>query len=291
MNSMTGYGRATCEIDGRRLVVEVRSLNHRFFDLKLRVPWADGGLEVAVQAAIRKQIERGALTLTVRDDAGGQQPEVRVNVPLAKRYHQVFKQLAQELGHADLPVTLELLVGLRDVVVVGESERSGEELFEALRPGVDGALAALRQMRQREGAVLARDLLTHTAHLGRLAAAMRALVAEVPEQYRKRLEERIARVLSPGEADPQRLAQEVAILADRTDVSEELVRFGSHLAQLDQLCRESGPVGRKLDFVLQELNRETNTIGSKAQNAEIANLVVEAKATLEKMREQVQNVE
>ena len=292
MNSMTGYGRATCQVQGRGLVVEVRSLNHRFFDLKLRLPWNDAAMEALVAQSVRKRIERGALALTVTEDAGGSAPVVRVNRALARRYHEALSELAAELG-LEKTVTLEVLANLRDVVTVGEPGRSGEELYEELRPAVEAALDALSAMRRREGETLARDLVTHAAALAQSVARISALGRDAPEGYRRRLEERIARILPPGALalEPQRLAQEVALFADRADVSEEIVRLGSHLGQLSALCRDPGPVGRKLDFLLQELNREINTVGSKAQNADIAQLVVEVKASLEKMREQVQNVE
>jgi len=291
MISMTGYGRGACQVFGRRLVIEVRSVNHRFFDLKLRMPWPDATVEAHVTSALKKKIDRGAVTLTVRDEVGGPPPEVRVNTQLARRYHQALAELLRDLGMPGEKVPLEVLLSLRDVVTVGDAERAGDELYEAIRSGLDAALEGLVAMRKKEGDALARDLRSHAAALGKLCAQMSKLSQSAPEQYKKRLEERLARFASPAELDPQRIAQEVAILADRTDVSEELVRLASHLSQFDALCVELGPVGRKLDFLLQELNREVNTIGSKAQSTEVAGLVVEAKAALEKMREQAQNVE
>src|SRR5262249_27736099 len=153
-------------------------------------------------------------------------PEVRVNTALAHRYHQALSELARDLGMPDEKVPLEVLAGLRDVVTIGDVERTGDELFEALRPGIDVALDGLGARRAREGEALARDLRAHAAALGQLTAQMARLSQNAPEQYKKRLEERLARFISPAELDPQRLAQEVAILADRTDVSEELVRLG-----------------------------------------------------------------
>jgi uncharacterized protein (TIGR00255 family) len=292
MISMTGYGRATVDVAGRRLAVEIRSVNHRFFDLKLRLPWLDAAVETLVAQQVRQRFERGALTLTIRDDAGSAAvPEVRVNLALAKRYHAALAELCAGLGLAKSEISLELLVGLRDVLLVGEPERSGEALYEALRPAIDSAVAELQGMRQREGAALAQALGAQVGELQRLLARMAQLAASVPADYRVRLSERLARIMDGGEVDPQRLAQEVAIFADRTDVQEELVRTSSHLAQLSEILTAQGPIGRKLDFLLQELNREVNTIGSKAQSAELGKLVVEAKACLEKMREQAQNVE
>ena len=291
MTSMTGYGRASCQVFGRRLVVEIRSVNHRFFDFKLRLPWLDAAVESLLGATIRRRIERGAVTVTVRDEGGMSAPEVRVNLPLARSYHRALGELVRELGLPATEVPVAVVAGLRDVLSVGEPERSGEELFEALRPGAEAALDGLVTMRRREGEALAVDLRAHAGALGRAVAGMASLAQEAPDHYRRRLEERLARVVGSVEVDPQRLAQEVAIFADRTDTSEEFVRLRSHLGQFEGLLGEQGAVGRKLDFLLQELNREVNTIGSKAQGADIAALVVEAKATLEKMREQVQNVE
>jgi uncharacterized protein (TIGR00255 family) len=290
MRSMTGFGGGACEVGGRRLVVEIRAVNHRFFDLKLRLPWSDAAMEALLTATLRRAVERGALTVQVRDEGGPlAAPAVSVNLPLARQYHAALEHLRAELGLAE-PVTLDLLVQLRDVITVGESELSGAALYAALEPGVTEALRGLDQMRRREGVAVAEDLGRRCRRLGELGAEIAAQAAESPAQMRARLEERIGR-LGLSAIDQDRMAHEVAILADRIDISEELQRLRSHLAELERLLRHEGPVGRKLDFLLQEVGRELNTMASKAQAGAVSARVVEAKAELEKMREQVQNVE
>lgn len=296
MRSMTGYGRGTCQAFGRRVTVEIRTVNHRFFDMKLRSPWIDASFEAQVSARVRQSIERGAITVGFRDDLAAEAaPEVRVNVPLAKGYFGALETLRRELGLQD-PVPLELLAQMRDVIVVGEPEVSGEALYLAVRPALEAALEALASMRALEGQALGNDMRGRLGRLEALRGDIAGYAAAAPELYKKRLEERLARLLKPGDVDPARLAQEVAVLADRSDVSEELVRLDSHFAQFGGLLAETGPVGRKLEFVLQEINREFNTIASKLPGAgptagELSHRVVEAKAELEKLREQVQNVE
>jgi uncharacterized protein (TIGR00255 family) len=290
MRSMTGYGQGACLVGGRRLVVEIRAVNHRFFDLKLRLPWSDAAMEALLTARLRRSVDRGALTVQVRDEAGPMAaPVVSVNLPLARQYHAACERLRADLGLAE-PVSLSLLAQMRDVIAVGEGELHGKELFAALEPGVAEALTSLDEMRRREGDAVAVDLAARVARLEQLGGEIAELSAESPAQMRARLEERLARLGVPN-IDPERLAYEVAVLADRIDIAEELQRLRTHLEHLRRLLAEETPVGRKLDFLLQEVGREVNTMASKAQAGPVSSRVVECKAELEKMREQVQNVE
>jgi uncharacterized protein (TIGR00255 family) len=290
MRSMTGFGQGVCQVGGRRLVVEIRSVNHRFFDLKLRLPWSDAAMEASLTATLRRTVERGALVVQVRDEAGPvAAPAVTVNLPLARHYHAALERLRADLGLIE-PVSLGLLAQLRDVLTVGEDELQGPALYQALAPGVEEALRGLDEMRRQEGAAVAEDLLSHCHRLARLADEIAALAAESPAQMRARLEERIMR-LGLSQLDPERMAHEIAILADRIDISEEVQRLRSHLRELERTLAQDGSIGRKLDFLLQEAAREVNTMASKAQAGAVSALAVEAKAELEKMREQVQNVE
>jgi uncharacterized protein (TIGR00255 family) len=297
MRSMTGHGRGVAERGGRRATVEVRSVNHRFFDLKLRSGPLDPALEERIGNAVRKRAERGAFTVTVRDDATGAAGGVRVDVALARGVAAALEQLRQAVGSSE-PVSLALIAAQPGVLQV--ADQSGDT--EAVVAALEGALEELVGMRRREGQALERDLRARLGRLGALSVEIAQLTANAPEEHRKRLAERLHRLLSAAgggaaaagtavTVDEQRLAQEVALLADRMDVTEELVRLRSHLAQAEVLLGEDAPVGRRLDFLVQELGREVNTIGSKSQSAEIARRVVEAKAELEKIREQVQNVE
>ena len=291
MKSMTGHGRGSAEAGGRKFSVEARAVNHRFLDLKLRAGGIDARAEDAVTQAVRKRIERGAVTLTIRDEGGGGRHALRVDVDAARHAHAVLEGLRQALGYAD-PVPLELLLAQPGVMGGAEAETADESL-PALLAALDGALGELVAMRRREGAVLAADLQARIEHIAVLAEAIAGHAAAVPAELRRRLEERLNKLLAERGTvvDEARLAAEVALYADRSDVTEELVRLRAHLDSLRAAIAEDAPVGRRLDFLVQEVGRELNTIGSKSQLVEITRRVVDAKSELEKIREQVQNVE
>jgi uncharacterized protein (TIGR00255 family) len=290
MKSMTGYGRGTCEVAGRRLVVELRSVNHRFLELKLRMPWVEAALEAHVTAAIRARLSRGAVTISVRDEGGGVGQAVRADVGLARQYHQALTEIRGALGLEE-PISLALVTAQPGVITVGEGVSDPEALWRAIAPGLEAALDALVAARAREGQALRADLQARLRALDGMQRELGTLTADAPEHSRKKLRERLDRALKPGEVDAQRLAQEIAILADKADVSEELTRMAAHLAECKRLTDEDGANGRRLDFLTQELNREVNTIGAKSQSAAVAARVVDAKAEVERLREQIQNVE
>jgi uncharacterized protein (TIGR00255 family) len=292
MRSMTGFGRGVAERGDLRATVDIRSVNHRFFDLKIRGP-ASAAAEDAIARVVRAAgIDRGALAVSVH--LARPAAAVHLDRQAARATHAMLAALAAELGTA--PPDLALVLA-QPGVVRAERTDSGDDTeaaVEAIVAAATAAAARLVTMRATEGAALSADL---TALLGALGAA-RGRIAEhasaLPAQLQRRLAERVARLLADSAAgvDPDRLAHEVAVLADRADVSEELVRLASHLDQAAALVTEpTAPVGRRLDFLVQEIGRELNTIGSKSAAAEITALVVDAKATLEKVREQVQNVE
>jgi uncharacterized protein (TIGR00255 family) len=283
MNSMTGFGRAAVTVGSRRFVVEIRSVNNRGVDVKVRGRELDAACEIEIIRAVRAAVERGAVSLGVREDgAAGSLPAERI-----RAMHQSLESLRADLGLLG-PIDLGTVAAF-----LGEAAaETGPGLtWEALRPAVTEALAALTAMRGREGAALADDL---RARLGRLAGTVAAIggaAAALPTRAARRLQERLAALSAEVALDPTRLAQEVAILAERLDVSEELVRLQTHLEHLTKLLGDSAASGRKMDFVIQEIGRELNTVGSKVQDADIAALVIEGKAELEKIREQAQNIE
>lgn len=290
---MTGYGRGQSEEFGCRVTVEIRSVNHRFLDLKLRGAALEPAQEGKLRQLIGKSISRGALSVSTRIDRRGGQSEVRIDHAAARRAHSQLSQLGDVLGlRAELP--LSMICSQPGVMVAAETDpeaarRIGEQVLEA----ASGALEELTTMRLTEGGTLRKDLETRLGALRELASSLGEHAKSTPEETQRRLQERLDRLLkhSKVEVDEARLAQEVAIVADRLDVTEELVRVSSHLDQVTELVEESVPVGRKLDFLVQELGREFNTITSKSQSAKVARLVVEAKAEMEKIREQVQNIE
>ena len=291
---MTGFGRATVECGEKRLRIEVRSVNHRGFDLKIRSQSPDTYCDAEIARAVRGAAERGAITVSVREEATGAAlidgtADAVIDERRARAVHAALERLRRELGLPD-PTTLATVAAFMGAVP-GGAELAGEALWEALRPGVEGALAELRATRAREGAALAADL---AARVTKLRAATRAIAnaaAGLADRFARRLEERLASVRELPGFEPGRLAQEAALMAERLDISEEITRLGTHLDHVEQILLEAGSVGRKLDFVIQEIGRELNTIGSKAQDAHIAALVIEGKVELEKIREQAQNIE
>jgi uncharacterized protein (TIGR00255 family) len=283
---MTGFGRASADAGDRRLRVEIRSVNHRGLDLKIRASEPDAFCDAEIARAVRAAVERGAVTVQVREESAAS--SAGVDEARVREVFQVLELLRQEL-EIEEPVTLATVGAF-----MGASPRSdldGEALWEALGPAVATALDELRAMRVREGAALVADLGARRARLDELAAALRSRSAALPERFAHRLEERLRALRQQPGFDPGRVTQEIALMAERLDVSEELVRTETHLRHMGELLRADEAVGRKLDFVIQEIGRELNTIASKAQDADLAGLVIDAKAELERMREQAQNVE
>ena len=280
---MTGFGRGSVDAGERRLRVEIRSVNHRGLDLKIRSGDSDAFCDSEIARAVRAAVERGAVTVLIRDESAA--ASAGIDAARVRALYGVLEQLRQELKIAE-PVTLGT-VGAYLGASHG-SALSGETLWELLRPAVAAALKELRAMRAREGAALAADLEARRVHLGEMAASLRSRAATLPEKFSQRLQERLA---GQTAIEPARLAQEVALMAERLDVTEELVRLETHLGHLGEILKGKGAIGRKLDFVVQEIGRELNTVASKAQDAEMVAVVIDAKAELEKLREQAQNVE
>jgi len=290
---MTGFGRAAADIDrpGRarlRWLVEIRSVNHRAFDLKLRCPDMEPALEAELSRLVRAAVERGTVTVAIRE-------ERPATTGLdADRIHATALALENVRRQAGLstPVDLSAVAAFLalDAGAAGGGLRH-EESWPALRTAVSKALAELVASRDAEGAALREDLLARARRVSNIVALIEAAAKTVPERFARRLKERLSALYEAPGFDAGRVAQEMALLAERLDVSEELVRLRTHLNHLTGLLDEAGPVGRKLDFVLQEIAREINTIGSKAQDAAIGGHVIECKAELEKIREQAQNIE
>ena len=290
MRSMTGYGRCQVVEDGREMTVEVKSVNHRFLDLSCRLGRNLTFLDDAVRSGVSAKLARGHVDVFVsyanhREDAR----EVRVDAALAQAYKRGFKELAVVFGAARMP-SLADYARLPDVMTVQEREEDQQVVRDLFERALDGALDNLIAMRTQEGERLKADLLEKIANLEALQQQIAARAPGVVEDYRDRLNQRIAQLLS-GEIDEARLATEVAIFADRAAIDEELVRLVSHFEQVRKTVELTEPVGRRLDFLVQELGREVNTIGSKAQDTQIAGWVVQAKGEIEKLREQVQNIE
>ncbi|WP_242361543.1 YicC/YloC family endoribonuclease [Anaeromyxobacter sp. SG17] len=290
IRSMTGYGAGHGAAAGEELDVEVRSVNHKFCEVKVRLPREYAALELEAAKAVKDRLARGSVDVSIRRAAGAGGLAPRVDVQLAEAYARAFAELQVRLGLA-AGATLADILAADGVVRLDERDVNLDGAREALRAGLGAALEALVEMRAREGEALARDLAARLATVEALAARVAVLAPQAVEHHRARLEERLAELTRGVALDPARLAQEVALLADRSDVAEELTRLASHAAQVRALLGGGEPAGRKLDFLVQEMHREVNTVGSKSQSAEIAGVVVALKAEIERMREQVQNVE
>ena len=289
--SMTGFGRGTFANESFAIRIELRAVNHRFLEINLRLPRGIAQCEDRLRRAVNARLNRGKVDVYVHfEPAGAGAASVRLDGGMAAGYRTALLELAARF---ELPADLEIkhFVQLPDIFVVEPPEVDEESLWEGLSTALATALEQLTLMRRTEGEKLVADLLERVAALDGLAGIIVDKAPSVPEAYRLQLQRRLTEVLGGIELDQTRLAQEVAIYADRCCIVEEIVRLRSHLDQLRETLRMDGALGRKAEFILQEINREINTIGSKANDLTIAQAVIEAKTQLEKIREQVQNLE
>jgi uncharacterized protein (TIGR00255 family) len=291
IKSMTGYGKGEATSARGTFTVEIRSVNHRYGEVSVRLPRQFIACENELKRLVAAGLKRGKIEVSVQwDESSGVEAVPQINRGLARGYCDLFSQLNAELGlPGEVPLTLILSQKgvMRDVTTVLEDT----EFLPHLLLAAESAIAAIDSMRIKEGQALSVDLATRRGEIAAWVEEIRERIPQMVRDYQQKLAARLEQLLEDTQLDPARLAQEVALLADRCDITEELVRLASHFVQLDECLRLKEPVGRKLDFLMQELNREVNTIGSKANDAIIASLVIRIKAEMEKMREQVQNVE
>jgi uncharacterized protein (TIGR00255 family) len=290
MKSMTGYGKAEASYERGRISVEIRSVNHRYGEISVRLPRNLVCFENEVKKIVAERLKRGKIEVFIQHEVGMESSPLSVNLPLAKAYHEMFSTLKTALGLAD-DVTLPLIASQKDVLTSYENFTVDESLHETLLAAVRSSVENLDVMRMQEGETLQEDLRQRRETVSVIAGEVAKRAPEVVSDYAQKLKERLAQLCGDHSIDAERLAQEVAIMADRCDITEELVRLDSHFKQFDAALLLAEPVGRKLDFLLQEMGREVNTIGSKANDAEITYHVVELKTEIEKIREQVQNIE
>ncbi|ACH40213.1 stationary phase survival protein, YicC family, YicC_N and DUF1732 domain-containing [Citrifermentans bemidjiense Bem] len=291
IKSMTGYGKGESTHEGGRFVVEVRCVNHRYGEVTVKLPRALMQFENEIKKRVAERLVRGKIDVFIQVENAVSLGVPTANLPLARGYLKAFTSIKEALG-LEGEVKLSLIACQRDVVTVAaEAEATLEEIPPELVVALEDALRRVDEMRLFEGESLYADFQKRREVLAQLIAKVGARSPLVVQEYAQRLKERIGQLLTEGNVPEERLAVEVALLADKCDVTEELVRLESHLRQFDETLNSGEPVGRKLDFLLQEINREVNTTGSKANDAQMAALVVELKAELEKIREQVQNIE
>ena len=289
--SMTGFGRAQEIRSGREITVELKSVNNRYLDLNIKLPRLFSYAEEAIRTRLQSRLARGKVDVyvTIRD-AGAQSEIISLNRPVLEGYLAAMKQMA-----ADYPVTDDISVSVlsrfSDVFTVEKAQEDEEQMLSDLLAVVDTAVDAFVAMRQREGEALGRDLLDKCENVLGFVARVEERSPQTVAEYRAKLLAKMQEVLSSASIDESRILTEAAIYADKVAVDEETTRLRSHVDQMRSMLDAGGQVGRKLDFLMQEMNREANTIGSKCSDVAIAGVVVDLKAELEKMREQIQNLE
>lgn len=291
VKSMTGYGRAEDTLNGCTITVELRSVNNRYLDCNVRMPRLYLFAEETIKGRVQNTISRGKVDVFVTlDMTGGEQVQVSVNQPLADGYYTALKELAERYGLSK-DISVSLLSRFPDVLLAEKAEEDVEQRAQDICSVLDRALADFDQMRTREGARLEADVLSRAERIEELVGLVEERSPQTVSEYRAKLEARMKEVLENTQLDPARILTEAAIFADKVAVDEETVRLRSHIGQLRHMLEQGGATGRKLDFLIQEFNREANTIGSKCSDIDIARHVVDIKAEIEKIREQVQNIE
>ncbi len=292
VSSMTGYGRGETKSDSTNFVVEMKSVNHRYNDIIIRMPKKLSVLEERIRKLIKSSIKRGRIETYISIvESGETDIKIAPNVDLVKQYYASLKEIKNEIGLKD-EITLSQLTSFPDVFKVENEEQDEELIWQSLKPAINDALSSLIHMRKIEGSKLAEDIKNRGKKIYDIVKSIESRAPQIVKEYRDKLMDRV-KELTDGtvEIDENRIAVEVSIYADRSNITEELVRLCSHLEQLNAILDESGAIGRKIDFLIQEMNREINTIGSKSSDIEISSAVIEVKSELEKIREQVQNIE
>ncbi len=291
IKSMTGYGSAQGSVEGLRITVELKSVNNRFLDASVRLPRRFLFAEDAVKSAVQRHISRGKVDVYVTVDSGEEgDVDVKVNEALLRSYLEAFRHISEEYGIPN-DVTALSVARFPDVLAVEKKDLDADAVSEGLLEITERALCDFDAMRLREGEKLRDDVLSRLETIDALVTTVERESPKTLAVYRARLEAKMAEVLGGAGFDESRILTEAAIFADRIAVDEETVRLRSHMSQLSAMVSGDSPTGRKIDFLVQEFNREANTIGSKCQNSDIAHTVVDLKSEIEKIREQIQNIE
>lgn len=293
MKSMTGYGRGECTMYNRKFVVEIKAVNHRYNDITIKMPRTMLLFEDAIKKVIVAKVFRGKIDVYVNFESYSEDDvNITVNENLAKGYVAVLNDLKSKFNIDD-KITLDLVAKFPDLITVDKgitSEEAGNEIYECLMNAVNEAVCGFVEMRTREGETLKANILEKLETIHNSVDRINERAPEVAKDYRKRLEDKL-KELDEIQADESRILTEVLIFSDKACIDEEITRLYSHIEQMKSIVMEEVPVGRKLDFLVQEMNREVNTIGSKSNDLEITNIIVDTKSEIEKIREQIQNIE
>lgn len=291
LKSMTGFGRAVEEIDGYVITVEIKSVNHRYFDFSSRIPRQYGFLDDKLKSYINSKVSRGKVECYVSVDAlDTEDAAVVINKTLASAYVKALKELSEEYSLKE-DFGTAFVSRLPDVFVLKKADEDEEKIWQLVKSVTDEAIEKFIQMRAVEGAKMKEDVASRAEYILDCVSFIEERSPQTVKEYNDKLVERVHEIIGDVSLDEQRIIQEIAIYADKVAVAEETVRLRSHIAQLKTFLESEEPIGRKMDFLVQEINRETNTIGSKANDVDIARKVVDIKAEVEKIREQIQNIE
>ena len=291
LKSMTGYGSASLSADGKKYTVEIKSVNNRYSDFSVKMPRVYGFVEDAVKKTVGEIVKRGKVDIYIGiEDYAESGSEVKLNAGLADKYKKALEGLAEKAG---IPCTIKAEDFLRipDIFSVEKEDEDSDRITESVVKALKEAAESFDKMRIKEGARLKADLLEHLKEISTLTEKVEERAPHIVNEYREKITERIKNILGETPYDESRLLTEAAIFADRINVNEEIVRLKSHISQFEGLLNLSEPVGRKIDFLIQEMNREINTVGSKSNDLETARIVIDVKAEIEKLREQIQNIE
>lgn len=291
IKSMTGFGRGKSQADGMECLVEIKTVNHRYSDVYIKIPRQISFLEDKVREVVGKSVSRGKADVFVSfDDFSEDSRSILIDESLAKTYINTVRQLRDKYDLLD-DISVSLIAKFPDVLKVEKVEQDEEKIWRLLSEALDAAIDSLINMRQIEGEGLKNSIFEKTDFIENIVKEIGIRAPEVVKEYKSKLENRIKEIMEQQVVDENRMATEVAIFADRCSIDEELVRLSSHISQLRETLKTGQSVGRKLDFLIQEMNREINTIGSKANDLNITKFVVDIKSELEKIREQIQNIE
>lgn len=291
ISSMTGFGRGESQDEIKKFIVEIKSVNHRYSEIVIRMPKFYSSLEDRIRKVVQQKVARGRVDVFINfEEIGSKNKQVKVDKDLAVAYYNALGVLKETIGE-DSKISVMNIAGFPDVIKIEEAEDDLEEIWQVLEKALVKAVSQLVEMRRVEGERLTKDLLGRVDTVDSINQEITKRSPIVVEEYRERLANRMKELLGDLNVDESRIANEVAFFADRCSITEENVRLKSHLEQVRESLKADESVGRKLDFLVQEINREINTIGSKANDLEISNKVIEAKSEVEKIREQVQNIE
>ena len=291
IKSMTGFGRGHKVLNGRDITVEIRSVNHRYYEFSSRLPRSLNYVEERLKSLLQGRISRGKVEVSVLlNNVEAADEKITINRDVVREYIEALRSVKGEFGLTD-DLALSNVLRIPDAFTVVKTETDEEQLWEDIKSTAEEALEHFISMRENEGARMKQDVLSRLAKIEEWVGVVETRSPQVVEDYRKRLYDKMCEVLSSSNIDENRILLEAGIFSEKTAVDEETVRLLSHIAQFRSMLESGEPVGRKLDFLVQEMNRETNTIGSKVQDIEVTRIVVDQKSEIEKIREQIQNIE